>query len=64
MRRMKSIIKKWYLAHFTTSACWRVRYHSGGVARLLSWHEAKSLKEIFGGTMYIDYNETYGGGEQ
>ena len=59
--RIKFIIKQWYLAHFTKSACWKVKYPDGRTTRLLPWNEAKNLSEIFGGKIYVEYNQTYGG---
>lgn len=52
---MKSKILTWYRATFLDYPLWRVRYNDGTKTILLHYHEAKSLKDVFGGKLFIDY---------
>lgn len=48
-------IKIWLIANTTQRKCWRVTYPDGGMTRLLSYGEAINLKWIYGGVLWIDY---------
>ena len=38
---------------------WRVTYPDGKETRLLGYSEAKGCKEVFGGKMWVDYDNCY-----
>jgi hypothetical protein len=47
-------LKLFYIKHFTDRWVWRVEYPDGKRTRLLGKIEAKSLKEVHGGRLYMD----------
>lgn len=49
-------LKIWFRAIFLDYWYWRVKYNDGRITRRLSYGEAKSLKDFFGGKLYIDYS--------
>jgi hypothetical protein len=55
---MRRVIKIWYRAVLRDWTYWRVTYKDGRRTRLLSYAEAKSLKDVFGGVLWIDYSTT------
>ena len=50
-------ILKWIIANTSDRLVWRVKYLDGRKTRLLSYHEASNLKQIYGGKLYIDYEK-------
>jgi len=52
---MKHNLIVWWRAVVLDYPYWRVTYKDGGMTRLLRLGEAFSLKEIFGGRLWIDY---------
>lgn len=52
-------IWKWFIATTTNRLVWRVTYSNGQSTRLLSYSEAKSLKDCFTGKLWIDYDNGY-----
>lgn len=46
----------WWKATMLDYPYWRVTYKDGKRTRLLYWREAKGLKEVFNGKLWIDYN--------
>lgn len=52
-------VYKWFIAHLTWYPVWRVTYSDGRRTRLLGYREAKSLKQCFGGKLWIDYEKGY-----
>ena len=59
--KMRKHIKIWFRAIFLNYPYWRVTYSPEDVhcankkTRLLYYGEAKSLKDVFGGKLWIDY---------
>jgi len=51
--------KKWLIAQLTAQPVWRVTYKDGRKTYLLSGLEAKSLHDLYGGTLWIDYEGGY-----
>lgn len=49
-------IKIWFRAVFLDYPYWRLTYPDGGMTRKLTWFEAYSLKQTFGGKLWIDYD--------
>lgn len=45
----------WFRANFLDYRYWRVTYKDGKETRLLYYAEAKGLKDVFGGKLWIDY---------
>ena len=52
MRKIKIFIR----AVFKDYWYWRVTYPNGERTRLLSYGEASSLQNVYGGKLWIDYN--------
>jgi len=52
---MIETFKIWFKATFLDYWYWAVEYRNGKKTRLLSYTEAKSLKDVFGGKLFIDY---------
>jgi hypothetical protein len=46
----------WWKAVMLDYPYWRVTYNDGNRTRLLYRREAKGLKEVFNGKLWIDYN--------
>lgn len=53
---MIRILIIWWRANVLDYPYWRVAYKNGEKTRLLHWREAKGLKDVFNGKLYIDYN--------
>lgn len=52
MKKIKHFIRAVFLGYHY----WRVTYpNKEGTTRLLGYGEAKSLKDVFGGKLWIDY---------
>ena len=49
----------WYRAVFGNWPYWRVTYENGEQTIPLPYNEAKGLKDVFGGKMWIDYSIKY-----
>lgn len=46
----------WWKATVLDYPYWRVTYKDGKRTHLLYWREAKGLKDVFNGKLWIDYN--------
>lgn len=49
-------IKFWFMAVFQDHPFWRVTYKDGKRTHPLYYAEAKGLKEVFDGELWIDYD--------
>lgn len=49
-------ISIWWQAWTTSCRCWRVTYKDGKRTYPLSYSEAKGLRDVFNGKMWIDYD--------
>lgn len=53
---MRKRLKIWFRAVLLDYWYWRVTYPDGKQTRKLSYGEAKSLKQVYGGKLWVDYN--------
>jgi hypothetical protein len=52
-------IKIWIRARFCDWPYWRVTYNNGERTYRLHYREAKGLRDVFGGKLWIDYSIEY-----
>lgn len=50
-------IWRWWIAITTDRKVWRVTYPDGKRTHPVDWGEARNLKFIFGGKIWIDYKD-------
>lgn len=51
--------RKWVTAHTTNYPVWRVTYQDGERTYCLPYLEARGLKQVFNGKMWIDYDKGF-----
>lgn len=52
---MRERVKAWFNARFLNQKYWRITYPNGNKSNLVSYTEARALTSLFGGRMWIDY---------
>lgn len=50
-------IKKWFIAQLTNKPVWRATYRDGRITRLMSYNECKGYTDVYGGKVWIDYQQ-------